>query len=75
VTDPHGVATTLTYAARGWLASRSTSGETTSYEYNFKGNLKKVTLPDGSWLYYHDAADGSSLSKTALTTPSTTSWT
>jgi RHS repeat-associated protein len=35
------------------------AGETTSYDYDFKGNLKKVTLPDGSWLsYQYDAADG-----------------
>jgi YD repeat-containing protein len=57
ITDPNGVATTLTYKPRGWLASRSTAGETTSYDYDFMGNLTKVTLPDSSWvIYQYDAA-------------------
>jgi RHS repeat-associated protein len=52
ITDPNGVVTTLTYKTRGWLASRSTGGETTSYDYDDAGNLNKVTLPDGSWVSY-----------------------
>src|SRR2546430_16666610 len=50
--DANGVATTLTYKTRGWLASRTTSGETTSYDYDAAGHLNLVTLPDGSWLSY-----------------------
>src|SRR5262249_19044805 len=58
ITDANGVATTLTYKTRGWLASRTTSGETTSYDYDNTGNLTKVTLPDGTWLAYeYDAAN------------------
>jgi YD repeat-containing protein len=52
ITDANGVATTLTYKTRGWLASRSTAGETTSYDYDDAGNLTKVTLPDSSWISY-----------------------
>jgi RHS repeat-associated protein len=59
ISDANGVATTLTYTSRGWLASRSVAGETTTYDYDFTGNLTKVTLPDGSWLLYtYDAANG-----------------
>src|SRR5713226_2755804 len=42
ITDPNGVATTLTYKTRGWLASRSVGGETTSFDYDAVGNLSKV---------------------------------
>ncbi len=52
ITDANGVVTTLTYKPRGWLASRSTAGETTIYDYDTVGNLTKVTLPDGSWVAY-----------------------
>lgn len=59
ITDANGVVTTLTYTTRGWLASRSVAGETTSYDYDFTGNLTKVTRPDGAWLLYqYDAAIG-----------------
>ena len=57
VTDANGVATTLTYLPRGWLASRTVAGETTTYNYDFVGNLTKVVQPDGSWVaYQYDAA-------------------
>jgi len=52
VTDANGVVTTLTYKPRGWLASRSVAGETTTYDYDPAGNLVKVTLPDASWVAY-----------------------
>lgn len=58
ITDANGVATALTYKTRGWLASRSTAGETTAYDYDVDGNLTKVTMPDGSWIAY--AYDGAS---------------
>jgi YD repeat-containing protein len=57
IVDPNGLVTTLTYHPRGWLTSRSVGGETTTYEYDFVGQLKKVTLPDTSFLQYtYDAA-------------------
>jgi len=52
ITDANGVVTTLTYKPRGWLASRSVAGETTTYDYDPAGNLVKVTLPDASWVAY-----------------------
>ena len=42
----------------GWLESRATAGETTTYDYDFTGNLTKVTLPDASRVaYQYDAAN------------------
>ena len=59
VTDPNGVGTTLTYKSRGWLESRTASGETTTYGYDPAGNLISVTLPDGSYVSYeYDVAGG-----------------
>ena len=58
ITDANGVATTLTYKKRGWLASRSTAGEITTYDYDQAGNLTLVTMPDSSWISYeYDAAN------------------
>ena len=57
ITDPNGLVTTLTYAPRGWLTSRNVGGETTIYDYDFAGQLTKVTLPDSSYIQYtYDAA-------------------
>lgn len=57
ITDANGVVTTLTYDMRQRLTSRSVAGETTSFDYWPTGLLKKVTLPDGSYLMYdYDAA-------------------
>ncbi len=57
ITDPNGVATTLTYHPRGWLSSSTIDGKTTSYLYDGAGQLKKVTLPDNSYVSYsYDAA-------------------
>jgi YD repeat-containing protein len=50
--DPNGVSTTMIYDARQRLSSRTTGTETTSYDYDFAGQLIKVTLPDGSYLNY-----------------------
>ncbi|HYD82021.1 MAG TPA: DUF6531 domain-containing protein [Paucimonas sp.] len=52
ITDPNGVVTDLAYNARGWLTSRTTGGETTSYDYDGAGQLTRVTLPDGSYINY-----------------------
>ena len=57
IVDPNGLTTTLSYHARGWLTSRNVGGETTIYDYDFVGQLTKVTLPDASFLQYtYDAA-------------------
>ena len=52
ITDPNGVLTMLTYDLRQRLISRSVGGETTGFEYWLTGLLKKVTLPDGSFVNY-----------------------
>jgi YD repeat-containing protein len=56
ITDPNDMTTDLTYSPRGWLTSRvvtgNGNGETTTYDYDGVGQLKKVTLPDGSWMGY-----------------------
>lgn len=56
-TDPNGVVTTHAYDLRGRLLSSTTGGQSTAYEYEPTGDLKKVTQPDGSWVAYgYDAA-------------------
>ena len=50
--DPNGLITNLTYDARGRLKSRTVGGETTGYDYDGVGQLKRVTLPDGSYIAY-----------------------
>ena len=50
--DPNGVVTTNTYDLRMRLLSTTVAGQTTSYSYDPVGQLKKVTLPDQSWIGY-----------------------
>jgi YD repeat-containing protein len=50
--DANGLSTTMTYDARQRLTSRTVGSETTTYDYDFVGQLTKVTLPDGSFLSY-----------------------
>lgn len=50
--DPNGLITDLTYHPRGWLTSRTAGGETTRYDYDNAGQLKQVTLPDGTHISY-----------------------
>ena len=56
IVAPNGVVTNLSYTPRGWLASRTvgsgSDSETTSYDYDGTGQLKKVTMPDGTWVSY-----------------------
>lgn len=52
ITDPNGLVTDLTYHPRGWIASRTVGGEQTMYDYDGVGQLKKVTLPDASFIAY-----------------------
>ncbi len=57
IKDPNGMVTRLTYHVRGWLTGRSVGPATgtrqsTTYDYDPVGQLKKVTHPDGSILAY-----------------------
>lgn len=52
IRDPNNLITQLDYWPRGWLKSRQVGTEPTYYEYSPTGLLKKVTLPDGSYLSY-----------------------
>jgi len=57
IVDSNGLTTTLTYHPRGWLAMRTVGAELTTYDYDNVGQLKKVTLPDASFVQYtYDAA-------------------
>ena len=50
--DANGVLSVNTYDLRQRLLSSSVGGQTTSYSYDAAGQLKKVTLPDTSWVGY-----------------------
>lgn len=52
ITDPNGRITDVNYTARGWLSSTTTGSATTSYTYDYVGQLTRVTLPDGSTVNY-----------------------
>lgn len=55
--DPNGLVTTVTYDARGRLATRTVGGETTTFQSTPFGGVKKLTLPDGSFYEFaYDAA-------------------
>lgn len=57
ITDPNNIVTTLGYDVRQRLISRQVGSETTTFEYWPTGLLKRVTLPDSSFLLYtYDAA-------------------
>ncbi|MBU1482173.1 MAG: hypothetical protein KKH12_10940 [Gammaproteobacteria bacterium] len=57
LTDPNGLITGLTYYPRGWLHTRTTGGEITTYTYDNVGQLKTVTIPSGAvYTYTYDDA-------------------
>ena len=57
ITDANGLTTTMAYDARQRMTGRTVGGESTIYDYDGVGQLKKVTLPDSSFLNYtYDAA-------------------
>lgn len=57
IIDPNGLTTTLVYDVRQRLLSRTVGTEITSYQYDGVGQLKKIILPDNSFLSYtYDAA-------------------
>ena len=56
-TDANGLNTDMTYTKRGWLASRSVGGATTSFTYTPYGAVQTITDPDGiATTYGYDAA-------------------
>ena len=57
IIDANSAITTLTYDARQRLTASETAGEVTSMSYWPTGQLKRLTLPDGSYLdfTYDDA--------------------
>lgn len=57
IVDPNGIVTTRTYWPRGWLRTTTTAGETTSYDYDKSGRVRRVSLPDNSYIVYgYDSA-------------------
>ena len=57
VRDPNDVVTSYTYDLRQRLTSVTQAGQLTQIDWWPTGLLKKVTQPDGSWLFYaHDDA-------------------
>ncbi len=52
IVDPNGTLTTLTYDLRQRLTSRTTAGETTSFQYDPVGQLTRLTQPGGSYIAY-----------------------
>ncbi|MHB1273357.1 MAG: DUF6531 domain-containing protein, partial [Rhodanobacter sp.] len=56
-TDANGVNTDLTYTLRGWLASRSIGGATTTLGYTPYGAVASITDPDNvTTIFTYDAA-------------------
>lgn len=56
--DANGLETSLSYDVRGRLITTTTGGETTTFTYDFAGNVTKVTPPGGAVLNYaYDNAD------------------
>jgi YD repeat-containing protein len=57
IVDPNGLTTDLTYDLRLRLTSRKTGNELTTFTYDPRGLLTKVTLPDAATVTYtYDAA-------------------
>jgi RHS repeat-associated protein len=57
IIDPNSVVRTMTYDARRRVKSISVANETTSFDYWPSGLLRRVRLPDASYLLYaYDAA-------------------
>lgn len=51
-TDPNGLVTTFSYSPRGWLLSRSVGTELTQFDYDYVGQLTKLTRPDASYVSF-----------------------
>lgn len=57
ITDPNNLATQLSYTPRGWLKTKTTGTEITTFDYDSVGQLIRVDLSSGqSITYSYDAA-------------------
>ena len=57
MTDPNGTVTSFTHTPRGWLKTRTVTGQTTTCDHTPWGGLERVSYPDGTWIHYdHDPA-------------------
>jgi len=57
IVDANGINTDLTYTPRGWLASRTVAGQTTTFTYTPYGAVQTVTDADNiTTTYGYDAA-------------------
>jgi YD repeat-containing protein len=52
IVDPNGLTTDFTYSPRGWLTSRKSGDQLSTYDYDGVGQLTKATLPGGSTTDY-----------------------
>ena len=52
IIDPNGLTTTLAYDTRQRLFSRTSGTETTRYEYDNAGQIRRAVFPDDSFLVY-----------------------
>ncbi|MBK6957189.1 MAG: RHS repeat protein [Nitrosomonas sp.] len=52
IINPNGLTTVLAYDTRQRLLSRTSGTEITSYQYDGVGQIKKIILPDSSFLSY-----------------------
>jgi len=56
--DPNTLRSQLEYDARGRLASQTTAGASTRYQYDAVGNVTRITQPSGVYLAYgYDSAN------------------
>ncbi len=54
----NNLTTTLTYTKRGWLKSLTTAAKTTRFTYHPNGLIKRMTLPNGSFIEYGYSVGG-----------------
>ncbi len=52
ITDTNGIETTMTYDLRQRLTSITVDGQATTIEYELTGDIKRTTLPDGTFTEY-----------------------
>lgn len=52
VIDANGISTYYSYHPRGWLASKTTEGATTQFQYDIVGNLVQITQANGDTTHY-----------------------
>jgi len=52
ITNPNGLATTITYLPNGEIDTINVGGRVTDYDYHKSGNVSKVTTADGNSVHY-----------------------